>query len=264
MQPGYDWAMKDTTPLLLDQLELDHTPDAIASRLADGPNHSYLKDFMYGAIDGTITTFAIVAGVAGAGLSPGIVVVLGLANLVGDGFSMAVGNYLGTRSEEERREKLRRIEEDHITRHPEGEREEIRQIFAAKGFDGEDLERVVARITADRRQWVDTMLTEELGVTLENRSPIRAAWTTFIAFALVGAIPLLAFIYQIVVSTGTNLSDPFRISIMLTAATFFGIGALKSHVVNVSWWRGGGETLVMGGIAAALAYSVGAMLRGLI
>ena len=79
------------------KLKQDHSPHAIRCRLEAGPQHSYVRDYVYGAIDGAVTTFAIVAGVAGAQLSGGVVVVLGLANLLGDGFSMAVSNYLGTR-----------------------------------------------------------------------------------------------------------------------------------------------------------------------
>ena len=132
-----------------ESLEKTHTPSAIRKRLQFGVQHSYLKDFIYGAIDGAVTTFAVVSGVAGAGLSIKIVIILGLANLFGDGFSMAVGNFLGTRAEEQLREQARKEEEFHIQEIPQGEREEIRQIFAAKGFAGRELEKVVEVITAD-------------------------------------------------------------------------------------------------------------------
>ena len=85
------------------QPEADHSPAAIRRRLQDGPGHSYLRDFVFGAVDGTVTTFAVVSGAAGAGLPAGVVIVLGMANLLGDGFSMAVGNFLGTRADQQLR-----------------------------------------------------------------------------------------------------------------------------------------------------------------
>lgn len=143
---------------ILNELEAQHTPQAIRQRFRYGLKHSYLKDFVYGAVDGTVTTFAVVSSVAGTGLSSGIVIILGVANLLGDGFSMAVSNFLATRSEEQLREKARKMEEKHIAYIPQGEREEIRQIFAAKGFSEKELEKVVDIITSNKKQWVDTML----------------------------------------------------------------------------------------------------------
>lgn len=241
-------------------LRASHTPEQVQRRLAAQIEHSYLRDFVYGAIDGTVTTFAVVSGVAGAGLSTGIIIVLGLANLVGDGFSMAASNFLGTKTEEELRRKIRRIEEDHIAEYPEGEREEIRQIFAGKGFTGEELEHVVDVITADKQRWIDTMLVEEHGVPLQGPSAIKAALMTLVAFVCVGFIPLAVFVYDYV--TPSDVAQPYLISTVLTGVAFFFVGTAKSLFVDESWWRAGIETLLVGGIAASLAYAVGHLLSG--
>lgn len=251
-------------PTTIFKLKQDHSPQAIRRRIEAGPQHNYVRDFVYGAIDGAVTTFAIVAGVAGAQLSAGVVVVLGVANLLGDGFSMAVSNYLGTRADRQLQSRLRKIEEEHIARYPDGEREEIRQLFMAKGFEGPDLERIVNVITSDVDRWVDTMLTEELGLALTGPSPVKAAWATFAAFITIGALPLLVFIYQVLIPATGRLSQPFLWSSVVTGVAFFAVGAVKSRVVGDRWWRSGFETLFMGGAAAGIAYLVGLTLKNLV
>jgi VIT1/CCC1 family predicted Fe2+/Mn2+ transporter len=243
------------------ELATSHSPAAIQRRLRSPRSHSYLRDFTYGAIDGSVTTFAVVAGVAGANLSPGVVIILGLANLLGDGFSMGVSNFLGTRADRQLADRARQTEERHIECLPEGEREEIRQIFAGKGFSGRELERAVEIITSDRRRWVDTMLSEELGIALETPSAWRAAVATFVAFVIVGSIPLLSFFFKLLFHVpGFN---PFRTSAVLTAIGIFCTGAFKSRFVEQKWYSAGLETLFVGGSAAALAYGVGLCLKGL-
>lgn len=246
----------------LDDLIQSHHPAAIQQRLAGDHQVSYLRDFIYGAIDGIVTTFAIVSGVAGAGLESSIVIILGIANLLGDGFSMAASNYLGIRAEQQLQQRIRRHEHSHIAQYPEGEREEIRQIFRAKGFEGEDLERVVDVITADENRWVETMLTEEHGLALSSTDPFRAAATTFAAFVVVGFLPLCAFVIQWVAPD--MIDSPYLWSTLITSAAFFAVGAAKSWFVEQPWYREGFVTLLVGGAAAGLAYLVGMWLGGLV
>lgn len=239
-------------------LNHSHEPDEIRERLAAPFQHSYLRDFVYGAIDGTVTTFAVVSGVAGADLSSSIVIILGAANLVGDGFSMAAGNFLGTRAEQQVVDQTRRNEELHIEREPEGEREEVRQIFAAKGFEGDDLERVVEVITSDRRRWVETMITDEYGLSLGGPHPLKSAIVTFLAFLCAGSLPLIPFVAE---SFFTAWTSPYLASSVLTGLAFFVIGTLKSRFVEQHWSWAGLETLALGGAAASLAYFVGVLLK---
>jgi VIT1/CCC1 family predicted Fe2+/Mn2+ transporter len=238
------------------RLEHSHTPSAIAKRLHHGPHVSYLRDWVYGGIDGTVTTFAVMAGVVGANLSAGIVIILGLANLLADGFSMAAANFTGTKAERDEYEQLRHMEERHVALVPEGEREEVRQIFRAKGFDGEALETAVNVITKHREQWIDTMMADEHGLPATIRSPLKAALMTFIAFVLCGSLPLLPYALE--------LQSPEIPSVVMAGASFFSIGSLRSRWSPAPWWRAGIETFAIGMVAAGVAYLVGYLLKGFI
>ena len=238
----------------MEKLEHEHTSEAIADRIA-ASNHNYIRDFIYGGIDGAVTTFAVVSGVSGAELSPSIVLILGFANLAADGFSMAASNFLGTRAEQDDYKRLEKIEYRHIEVAPEGEREEVRQIYREKGFEGEELEKAVELITADDDRWVKTMLTEEYGLAAEVRSPWYAAFATFVAFAVCGLIPLLPYLF--------GMDASFFVSCVLTGITFFLIGSFKSRWSTTSWFRSASETLFVGVLAAGLAYAVGVLLKGI-
>jgi len=236
-------------------MEHEHTVEAIQERLSAGPRQNYLRDWIYGGIDGSVTTFAVVSGVVGARLSPWIILVMGFANLVADGFSMAASNFLGTRAEHEDLKRLEAIENRHVDLAPEGEREEVRQIFRSQGFSGEDLTRLVELITSDRARWVRTMLTEEYGLPQQVRSPWLAAVTTFSAFLACGLVPLLPYLF--------DFNDPLALSIMMTGSVFFAIGSVKSRWSTAVWWRSGLSTLAVGAIAAGLAYAAGLILNHL-
>ena len=231
-----------------------HTRAAIRARLAGKPPQSYLRDWVYGGIDGAVTTFAIVSGVVGAQLSPRIILVLGAANLVADGFSMAAGNYLATRAEHEELRYAEAVEHRHIDTVPEGEREEVREIFRQRGLTGELLDRVTEVVTADRDRWIQTMLRDEYGLPAAIRAPWRAATSTFSAFLLCGLVPLIPFALAV--------PRALWVAAGATGVVFAAIGALKSRWAVASWWRSALETLAVGGAAASVAYVIGAGLRG--
>ena len=232
-------------------LEHGHSPDEIARRISETNKPSDLRDVIYGAIDGAVTTFAIVAGVVGAELSTKVIIALGIANVLADGFSMAAGNYSGTKAELADAKRIRAIEERHVRLEPEGERAELREILAQKGLAGQTLEEAVNAIAKDRTTWIDMMLVEEYGLSPVDPHPLRAAQATFLAFLAAGMVPLLPYIFAV--------SDAFQWSIALTGITFFAVGALKSRWSLAPWWRSGLETLAIGGVAAAIAYYVGTL-----
>ena len=174
-----------------DELIRQHAPDAVAARLSRARSPQSVSDAVLGGIDGCITTFAIVTGSVGAGFPPHVALILGAANVLADGLSMAVSNYESIKAHNEFIEATRREEEHHIEQVPEGEREEIRQIFAKKGFADDVLERIVATITADRKLWIETMLAEEHGLHGPHPSPMKSGAVTFAAFIAIGLIPLL-------------------------------------------------------------------------
>jgi VIT1/CCC1 family predicted Fe2+/Mn2+ transporter len=158
----------------------------------------YIRELIYGANDGIITTFAVVAGVSGGGLPLRVVLIIGVANLAADGLSMGVGNYLAIRSHES--------------------------------------------------------VLEAQGEPEQEAFPFRHAVATFLAFVGAGAVPLLPY-------TVPGLTvDRFSISLLLTWLALFGVGASRSLISNVRWWRGGVEMLALGGAVAGVAYGSGAAI----
>ena len=236
------------------RLEHSHTREEIQQRLARDAQVNYLRDWIYGGIDGTITTFAIVAGVVGADLPGTVVLVLGLANLVADGFAMGAGNYSATKAELDDYRRLLAIERKHIALEPGGEQEEIRQIFALKGFAGAELERIVDVITSDEERWAKTMAVEEYGLSPAVKSPILAALNTSAAFAMCGLVPLFSYLLR------TVLSGAWSRPAWCSSASAQRRAAGRWRAGR----RSGLETLAIGMSAAALAFLIGYGLRALV
>ncbi|WP_020530729.1 VIT1/CCC1 transporter family protein [Flexithrix dorotheae] len=219
----------------------------------------YLGEFVYGGIDGSVTTFAVVAGAAGAGLDASVVIILGFANLIADGFSMSVGSYLSNKSEKENYAKHEKIEYWEVEHIPEEEEMEIREIYQKKGFKGELLEQVVTVITKDKKRWVDEMMKDELEMMPSNKSPLSMGAVTFLAFIVVGFIPL--FVYVLAYLAYFPEDKLFLTSSILTLLAFGIIGFLKAYITQTNKWKGIFETLFLGASAAILAYLVGDFLE---
>jgi len=242
--------------LSLEELYREHQPEAIEKRLNATSKPQNISDAVLGGIDGCITTFAVVSGAVGAGFPASVALILGFANLLADGFSMAVSNYEAIKAQREFLEEARRTEEEHIDLVPAGELEEIRQLFHRKGFSGDILETIVATISQDRQLWIETMLTEEHGLQKMNISPWKSAAVTLCTFLVAGAVPLLPFF-----AMRLDLQWQFILSAGLAGAVFFAIGMLKSLVFARPILLSGLSTLLTGGAAAALAYLTGQLLR---
>ena len=221
----------------------------------------YIKSVVYGGLDGIITTFAVVAGVAGASLSAGIVLILGFANLIADGISMAIGDYLSSKSEREYQNAERTREAWEVEHYPEGEKKELVEIYTSKGIPEKDAEAMVAVLAKNPKAWVDIMMVEELGIVGSDESPLANAVATFFSFGIFGFIPLLTY----VVATFVPFlrANSFLIAAILTGATLFTLGAVKVRITGKKWFLSGLETFVIGGITAAAAYGVGVLLGGL-
>ena len=219
-----------------------------------------IENFVYGAIDGAVTTFAIVAAVVGAVLSPSIILILGFANLFADGFSMAIGNYLAVKTHNEYVARERKKEEWEIDNLIEEEKQEIRDIYVKKGFKEELLEEIVRIITGRRKVWVDTMMREELGLIEDKNSPMVNAVNTFVGFNAIGIIPLIPFIFSYLSGFNISIGNAFFYSIIATASSFFLIGSIRGKVVQKPMVSSGFNTLLIGGTAAVVSYVVGHLL----
>ena len=221
---------------------------------------TYIKDVVYGANDGIITTFAVVAGAAGADLSPAIIIILGISNLLADGFSMAASNYLGTTSEHSLYEEEEKREIDEVENLAEKEKEEIKEIFLDRGFSDADTGQLVNLISKNKKFWVDFMMKYEL----EMSTPVvgeewKAATLTFLAFVFAGTLPLLPFIILSV-----SPDQTFSVSVIFTAVSLFAVGAMRYWITRKNWISSGLEMLSVGGIAAAVAYWVGYLVSSIV
>lgn len=219
---------------------------------------TYIRDLVYGANDGIITTFAVVAGVAGASLSSTIVLVLGFANLLADGLAMALGNYLGTKSEADYITSERAMESWEIDHLPQEETAEIREIYRHKGFSGKDLDHAVSIITADKTRWLNEMMTSELHLIPEfDAHPAKKGLATFIAFTTAGVLPLIPYVFSHVFNYSL---DARRYSLIATGIALFLVGSARTIITRRHPLRSGLEMLFVGGLAASAAYLVGYLL----
>ncbi len=241
-----------------------HTPSAIraAAEQHGGAGSQYIGDMVLGGLDGIVTTFAVVSGVAGADLGASVLLIMGLANLLADGFSMATGSFLSLRSEREYYEKEKSRERWEVEHFPEGEKEELLVLYAKRGYSKEDARRLVEIQSRNPDRWVNTMMIDELGMLPDERTPIRSALATFSAFVLAGSIPLLVYLFGLIAPVPSTHS--FYISLGMSGVALFVLGAAKVVVTHRNPLRSGLEMLMVGGFAAGVAFVVGVLLKGIV
>ena len=221
----------------------------------------YIKSFVYGGLDGIITTFAVVAGVAGANLSAAIVVILGFANLFADGFSMAVGDYLSSKSEREFQREQKKRELFEIESHPEVQKQALIALYQSHGFNRKDAALLTELVAKNKKAWASSVVDGDLGLAGSKTFPFRNSLITFFSFAFFGFIPLLA--YVLARALPSVYKSSFVLAVILTGVTLFVLGAVKVRITGKYWLTSGLETLLIGGIAAGAAYLIGAGLAGL-
>jgi VIT1/CCC1 family predicted Fe2+/Mn2+ transporter len=220
-----------------------------------------IKSIVFGGLDGIITTFAIVAAVVGGGLPVEVVLMMGTANLLADGISMGLGDFLSSKAEHDFILSERRREAWEYEHNPEGERLEMVNIYKEKGFADEDAEAIIQLFTKKpeyTKAFVDHMMVEELGqqVPDEDENPMWDGIATFISFVCFGAIPVV--IYAICYGAGyRDTGGQFGICCAATALTMFLLGFVQAVITKQNPWTSGFLMMINGALAAAAAYLVG-------
>jgi VIT1/CCC1 family predicted Fe2+/Mn2+ transporter len=224
----------------------------------------YLKEIVYGGNDGIVTTFAVVAGFAGATggenlptISVMAVLLFGLANLFADGVSMGLGNILSVLSEKDiyRKQKEKEIKE--IKKDPLLEEAETIHLLKSRGYDEHDAKAMALLYSHNRRYWVDFMMKQELKMqSPENENPLLTSSATFLAFIGFGFIPLIPYFVL------RSVENTFLISILFTMLALVLLGLVRWKVTSERFWRSVGEVLLIGGASAAVAFFVGTFFRG--
>lgn len=220
---------------------------------------NYIRDLVFGFGDGVNTSLGIVAGVGGAIISADVVILAALIGMFTGAKAMAVQNYLAVKSQREILESEIKREEYEIEHMPDKERQEIEDIYKAKGFEGKELEAVVTKITSNKDVWLKTMLTEELGLNLDILgNPLKGALVMFGSFLLGGILPIIPYF---AVKAGLMSSTiAIIIAIAASVASSFVVGAIKGKIAKKSWIKGGIEMAGLGTGIALVGYGIGAEL----
>ena len=218
---------------------------------------STISDVILGGQDGIVNVLGVVLGVAAASGDTRIIIAAALATTFAESLSMAAVAYTSTLADRDVYEGQVEREKEHIRRFAAIEREEIRQIYQAKGFTGKQLDDIVETITSDEERWVDVMMAEELKVSpIEHRGLLRSALIVGLAAVIGSLIPVAPFF-------GLSLWMAAYASIALAGASLFAVGAYKSSILGVGvWWRSGLQMVLIGLVTALVSYVIGVIVVG--
>jgi DNA damage-binding protein 1 len=226
----------------------------------DATQAAYIKSAVYGGLDGIITSFSTVSTVHGAGLPTSIIVVIGLSHLVACGLSMGIGDVLSVQSENDLTRNERRRAMWELRNYPEGEVEEMIELYEAKGIERSDAELVIRTLAKYQDAFVDIQMIEQLN--LQPETPDREAQlggvVTLCSFVLFGFVPLLPQVLALL--PGVEIADSAQLatSSVLAVVTMFIIGAIKSRVVGTeSWYWSGVVMASLGSLAAMGGFGMG-------
>lgn len=219
----------------------------------------FIKNIVFGGLDGIITTFAVVSGATGGGLGVDVILILGFSNIFADALSMGVGDALSSKAEHEYIRAERRREAWEFTNFPEGEVKEMVDLYMSKGMEREDAELVIKTMAKYEDFFVDVMMLEELELVVpaDDENPWVDGAVTFSAFVVFGLVPLLSYAIFQAANLDLQTQDLFIIACVLTVISLFVLGAIKSKFSTKPWWRGGLEIMTMGSFTAATAYFIG-------
>ncbi len=214
---------------------------------------SRLRDIILGGQDGIVNVLGNVLGVASATGDTKIVIIAGLAATFAESISMGAVAYTSTQAAQDYARSLEEQERKEIEKHPASERAEIKSIFAKKGIKGTLLTKVVERITASKRRWLMTMLTEEMHLSSENGSPLSSAFIVFSASMVGSIIPIIPFFFMPVI--------PAMLTALATCSVvLFITGAVKARLTVGTWWRSGLSLMFIGILSALAGYLIGKAL----
>jgi VIT1/CCC1 family predicted Fe2+/Mn2+ transporter len=222
-----------------------------------------LKSAVYGAVDGVLTSFAILSGAAGGNLSPSSVLVLGISALVADAVSMGICDAVSTASFREHVAAERKREEWEFDSFPEGEIEEMVDLYESRGLPRDKAERCIGIMAKYRNLFIDVMVVEELGLQIEKDAlpPWKLGIITCLSFFVTGIIPV--FVYAMSVHMQVNSNGLLHIASGVTLMILFMLGVLKSQFSIAVWWRSGLEFMILGGMVSLTAYFIGSVVKNM-